>query len=238
MKRAIIVLTFLSISLGKIYGQQSTMGTIPGKVIDTKSSTRAIMTQLPMAPPETTGDVYLHSYWTIADITLTGKETELTGCSIKYNLQTNDLEIQYEQQVKVLPGRRIGHFLLIKPDGTKEKYVNGRNYHLDTSPVAGFLRVLDSGRWTLMVKPEIKVVEATYNPALHVGERDNQFVKDETFYISKGNALYKIDLPVKKFCKQFPGYESQVNSFIKAERINLKKDNDLTTLLNFLNEHI
>lgn len=230
-----ILLGFLSISILTIHAQPNIMGTVAGKNVQIQSAANGVVTSLPLAPAETVGEVYLDSYWRSADITLTD-QTELKGYPIKVNFKTSDLEIQYERQTKVLPGSRVSHFAILNADGSMDKYINGKNHLLNNVPVRGFLQVLDSGKWSLLKKTDIKIIEASYNPALAVGQRDNQIVKSEASFLSHGNMLYELDGSAKKFSKQFAGHEAAISKFMKEEKINLKKTDGAAALLRFLNE--
>lgn len=238
VKKSITIPALLCITLANAYGQQSVMGNIPGKLIDVKTGSNAVVTQLAMAPPTTNGDVYLHSDWALANITLSDEKTQLTGYPVKLDLKTNNLEIRYDNQVKLLPARRIREFVLLRNNGVREKFVNASKYVLNESPIEGFLHVVDTGKWALLKKTDLKMIESSYNAALDVGQRDHRLVKDERSFFSRGNTLYEIDLSLKKFCKQFIGHESAISKFIKEEKLSLKKADDLHALLVFLNTHI
>lgn len=238
MKQTTLALALACITLVNTFGQQSTFGTLAGKPVDVKTGSGTVLTQLPMAPPKTNGDVYLHSDWMLASLSLVGETEVLEALPIRLDLQTNSFEIQYQGEVKMLPGVRVSHFILHWNDGRKEKYVNGKNYRLNNEPVGGFLKIVEDGKWMLLVQKQLKVLEASYNPALDVGKKDNEYVKDDTSFLSKNNTLYEVELPAKKFCKQFLGHEKTISQFIKEERINLRKGADLIKMLAFLDYNI
>src|SRR3546814_3083468 len=60
--------------------------------------------------------------------------------------------------VKVLSGARVSQFTLHRNDGRYEKYVNGKSFELNNEPIGGFLHVLDSGKWILLVKKDLKEI--------------------------------------------------------------------------------
>lgn len=216
----------------------SNMGTIPGQPVDIKSGAGTVLTQLRSAPPEAKGTVYLEPHWTLADIKFSGTGPFLKDCSMKYNLQNKDLEILHQNEVKVLPWRRVAAFYA-KPAGRPaEKYVNASRYFFGDIPLEGFLMVLDSNKWELLERAEVKTIEPSYNPALDIGEKSDQYVKRVSLLLAKDGKIYEVELRTKKFAQQFGNKQEQVLTFMKKERINLKNREDLQKLFKFLNENV
>ncbi len=234
MKKKLFVFAVCILSLQELFSQ-AVVGGVSSKGLDMQASPGGFVTQLPMAPAETKGDVYLNSEWIIADIALFNQTSELKDYSIKINLQTNDIEINYQNQVRVLSGRNVKHFTLKKNDGAFEKYVNGKSYTLNNTPIVGFFKVIDSGKWELLIKPQVKLVKSSYVAALDAGDRSDYLVKEEVYFFSKNKSLYETRMPVKRFSKQFSENEIPLSNFIKEHDLGLKRIDDLKELLHFMN---
>lgn len=235
MKRTSFII-FCLLSTSKLFGQQLPMGTVAGSSLDMRTTAYGYINQLKARPAETLGDVYLNEDWLLADIELNNGNTVLKNIPVKINLQTSELEIKHQNQVKVLPSGKVKVFRLLMTNGTVEKFVNARAYKLDNTPLNGFLQSIDSGKWELLVRPEVKLVKSNYNQALDIGERNDKYVKGETLYLAKDNQLYETRLSRQKFVKNFSGSEDVVSAFIKEHNINIKKVEDLRVLVGFLNK--
>lgn len=235
--KKIFVFIICSSPLIHVFAQVA--GEAQGKGMDMQTSPGGFIKQLPMAPAETKGDVYLNSEWSLANITLFNQNAdELKEYPVRVNLQTNDIEINYQNQVKVLSGRAIKYFTLKKSDGAQEKYVNGKRYKLNDVPMAGFLKVVDSSKWELVSKTQLKVIQASYVSALDAGDRSDKIVKEEIFYFSKDATLYQVYPSSKKFAVQFKENSELVKNFIKTNDLNLKNQLDLHQIQVFLSESL
>src|SRR6187551_2580653 len=105
--------------------QAQVVGNQPAAGMDMQTQTGGFVKQLPPAPPETKGDVYLYSDWMMASIQLYENNTKLSRMPIRLDLQTNVLEIQYQNQVRILHGNRIKAFTIeSNKDGAAEEFVN------------------------------------------------------------------------------------------------------------------
>lgn len=218
--------------------QAQVVGGIPGKGMDMQTQPNGFVTQLPMAPPETKGDVYLYSDWMMADILLYHQNTKLSRYLIRVDLESNSVEINHQNQIKVLAGNRVKEFSLMRTSGVAEKFVNGGAFKLNGVNLDGFLKVIDSGKWQLLSKVQLKLIKATYVAALDAGNRNDSLVKEEVYFFSKDYTLYQVYSSSKKFAAQFNENGELVKSFIKTHKLDLKSLLSLHQIQTFLNERL
>jgi hypothetical protein len=220
----------------KVSTNAQIMGDVPGKGLDMQTGPGGFVTQLPMAERETKGDVYLNSEWSTADIKVYGQQNELKQFRMRVDLNSNEIEINAQNQIKVLQGNRVERFQIVNSkDGAVEKYVNAKRYKLKGIQYHGFMKMIDSAKWQLLVKPQLKLIKSNYVAALDAGENSDKWVKEDIFFFAKDTTLYEVYSSAKKFTVQFDEDAEKVQSFIKMNKINLKQPTDLFKVITFLN---
>jgi hypothetical protein len=75
------------------------------------------------APQGVDGNFYVHNEWNRADIFMTDS-TKLSDLNIKIDLKSNNIEIEYNTAVKLLPVNRVLAVKLTQA-GDPEEYING-----------------------------------------------------------------------------------------------------------------
>jgi hypothetical protein len=179
--------------------------------------------------PKVTGSFYLDKEWKTADIILSNEQVKLTNVPVRIDAKYNLIEIKHNDEVKVLYSYQA-HSLMFHENG--DIYLTNKS--LKDCDIKGFSKVLFSGESSLVCNYYTKLKEATYNPALHIGEKDKQIVIVPVYHILLGNeACIKLEKSKKKFRKQFEE-EEEVYNFIKKNKINPKKEKDLLKFMEFL----
>lgn len=239
MKIKFGTLCFSLLLVGHGIRAQSVIGDVPGKGLDIQTGQGGFVTQLPQAPAETKGDVYLNSEWAIADIKIYNQDNELKQLPIKIDLKSNEIEINAQNNIKILSGNQVEQLRITSGStGTFDNYVNGKKYKLNGTPINGFIKIIDSAKWQLLIKPQLKLVQANYVAALDAGDRSDRWVKEEIYFFAKDSNLYRVQTSSKKFSQQFNEDAVKIQMFIKDNKINLKDQKDLQSLLTFLNENL
>ncbi|SKC79276.1 hypothetical protein [Ohtaekwangia koreensis] len=239
MKIRFVGLSLLILLTDLSANAQSVVGDLPGKGLDIQTGPGGFVTQLPLAPAETKGDVYLNSDWAVADIKIFNQQGELKQVPIRIDLKANEVEINTQNQVKILSGIKVDRILITNnKTGSIDKYINAKKYKLNGVSANGFVKVLDSAKWQLFVKPQLKLVQSNYVAALDAGDRNDKWVKEEVYFFSKDSNLYQVYSSTKKFSQQFGENANKVQGFIKTNKLNLKNYKDLFGLFNYLNENI
>ena len=78
-------------------------------------------------------------------------------------------------------------------------------------------------------------VKANYEGGYSPDRRYDEFVdKSDLYFLKKGEPiLYKARRSKKQLVAAFPGHEKEISSFIKANKLNLKEDESLVSLLKY-----
>jgi hypothetical protein len=232
--RNLITLTLL---LSPFATLAQTVGNLPGKGMDAQTYRGGFITQLPPAPREQKGDVYLTSDWVKADFTLEN-DTELKEISTRLDLNRNEFEINYEGNIRILAGSRVRKFSSFSSQsGSIAVYQNAKDFKLNGVPPVGFLREIEAeNEMALFGKTNLKLIEASYVAALDAGTKDDKLVKRETYFFAKNATLYEVLGNASKFAAQFGEQGDEIKGFIKANKLSLKNEDHLKVLLAFLSK--
>jgi len=78
-------------------------------------------------------------------------------------------------------------------------------------------------------------VRANYEGGYSADRKYDEFADKSDLYFSMQNdeKLYKVKKSKKQMLEAFPGLEDEISSYIKAEKLNLKVEEDLVKLLKY-----
>jgi hypothetical protein len=213
------------------------MGSTGGSRIFLKPGAYAFVTELPPAPGQTVGDYYLEDEWLLGNVLLTDS-LKLESLYFRYNLKDDVLEIRTDSDVKVLPGRRVLRFDWRQNQSLLDgEYLRADGYELNATHLDGFLKVIQSGEYSLVSGHEFRLIPGNYNTALNVGERNDRIVKEEVYYIMCKRRLLKVDANKKKFAEELEKFTNREwKEYMKSKKVNPKEVEDLLLMTNALNE--
>lgn len=226
---SILTLTFSFYSLIA----QQTAGGIAGKGLDLNPRPHGTVKEIKRDEPETKGDYYLNKNWLVGSIVMFSGRV-INDVPIKYEMEKDHLEIMTSNNIKVIPGHSVIEFNLFNEYFNRiESYKNGKNFQLDEIPLVGFLRVIEKGKWSLYSQTKAVYVTGNYIPTLDMGERDNRITKQTKYYFGNGKVLTEVSKKRKKLLGQFE--DSSLQTHIKNNKINWRKETGLIEVIKFLN---
>jgi len=192
---------------------------------------------VPLPPGKVIGDNYLDKKWNKATILLYQSETMIEGYPVKYDIKSNLIEITTSAGIKVLDVKKINSLVWIDSMTLFPRYfVNGSKYKIDGIPVAGLLEVLVDGTFPLLKKTELYVKQPNYNVALDVGSRDAKILQNEFFYYPREGQLTSVKTK-KDILNVAEERAAEIDSFIKTNKLNVKKELDLIRVFEKLNSN-
>ena len=230
MTRLLIILLFLSTTA---IGQVKVS---PHSKLMFQKSAFGFVSELPPAPPGTTGTTYYEDEWLMADLFLKG-ETKLEGVKVKLDLSSQNFEIWHEGNIKLLPGDKVLSFQWMTSQGIQEAFVRGNYFTAEGFKISGFLKLLsDTAPFKLVEFYSTEIVAANYNVALDVGTKDNQIVKKTRMFVAKENLLLEVKGSRKKFINDFKQtFQTDISDVMKEFDIDTRDDESLVMLLKQLN---
>lgn len=192
------------------------------------------ITTLPPAPPQTEGDYFLNETWMRGNILLSDS-TMLENIFFRLNMKDFVLELKDEQNVKVLPGRRVLAFVWKNNNAADDGvYLNVANKETD---IRGFMKLVYENTFSLFKHTDYEVLQATYNAALDVGTRNHQIVKKEAWYVCNNGNFLKVERNKKKFLgdlSTFSGRDCQ--QLFGKQKINPVETDDVILVLKTLSD--
>jgi hypothetical protein len=238
--RGIIILVFFLLAKGA-FGQ----GSVPSKVRATNTLDRLsdkggigrgdMLIGLAPPPGRIIGDTYLDNKWNKASMLLFDSERMIEGYPVKYDIQADVIEVMVKDEIKIIEGKKIKSMVWLDSVTNLPCYfVNGREYNIEGTALNGFLEVIVDGSLPLMKRTTITEKEPNYVPALDVGSRDKKILKKQTFFCSQNGGLTKIGNK-KSLLPVFGDHSKDVESFIKANKLNVNKEAGLLKTFAYYN---
>jgi hypothetical protein len=196
------------------------------------------LTQIPAKPAGVVGSVYLNENWKETTLKLK-KETygvsELEGVKMKLDLKTNTMEFQTDKGIKVIGGANVESFVW-KNDlqSDDETYINCDKFSFENTKLLGFAHVISPGKKVSLVQHQyLEFVQADYNVALDVGSKDHKYLKKNKLYLLKDNQLIPVNK--KSIAIAMADKKQQIGQYKKDQKLNLKDQQDLVSLIAYYN---
>ena len=180
------------------------------------------------------GDYYILDKWYEGNITFKSGEL-ITGLLTNYDLENDQVEVKYEDMIKVIPLLRIDNFVIADEDNSR-LFMPCENYNYGNGVLmAGVCEVLDSNYFGLIIKYTSEIKEATYVPALDMGKKEDEIILKKKYFLTIGKSAYEIPGRKQLFAELYAPYADDISLYLKKNKLNPKDDDDLHTILNYLN---
>lgn len=231
--RKVVLLIVLLIS-ATAFGQKST-GQLT--IMDANVDPGGIINELPLAPPGTVGSTYIYEDWRSGELTLKNG-TKISGYNLRYDLESDGLEIRYQGEIKICPYKMIDMFTISNPEsGLEMKFISSKKLNLvSAAGLSNVVQVLSKNQGTLLLKSySISVKESTYVPALDMGDHENKIQVKFKYYFVMKNEINPLDKRLKKNKDLFSSKYPDIEEFVKSKRLKLNNDSDVVMLFSYYN---
>ncbi|RDB07615.1 hypothetical protein [Runella aurantiaca] len=187
------------------------------------------------------GNPYLDSTWQTGSIKLykkigpPGREGDSIGnVPLRLDLFVNELEIKIAstQDVRVLAGDYIRFFTLEGPE--RRIFLNVNQFRSEDN-MKGFVELIKGGRLSLVELTKLSIIKPNYNEAMALGSKDTKIVKNNQYFVVKGNTLISIGTSKKKLLDAMADRADDVDEFIKTNKLSLKSRPDITKVFAYYN---
>ncbi|WP_289044767.1 hypothetical protein [uncultured Olleya sp.] len=156
--------------------------------------------------------------------------------NVRYNAYNDDIEIQgKEENTSYALNKYSGTIIVSLLSG--QNYINTKYVDSKNNSKTGFFQILNTNSNFYLLKKQTIILtdkieaKTTYHkskPAKYTQSKDQYFIKKDN------NTATEIPTNNKKFAGLFPDQKKEVLSFIKEEKIKLKKEDDLKKIFNFI----
>jgi len=194
--------------------------------------------EIPYVPGETRGSYYLYDHWSPGTITMTNGE-EVADIFLKYNFRKRSLEIKTDTAYLSMDMSDTEQFTIYDDDQRAfRNFVAAQNYQIEETPLTGALEMLYQGKISLVARVAPKLIEANYKGALSGGSTSDKIVKEKEYFLVNDNQLTSLPTKKKQAIEILQGYDPQIKQFMKAEKLKLKREEDLIAIAEHLSSVI
>jgi hypothetical protein len=181
---------------------------------------------------KTEGSCYYSENWFKGSIKLFSGE-EIQSYPLKYDMKMNQIDIKVNNTVKVVSIGAVKEVIWMTDKGKSELLRNVSEY--DGISGYGFFSVITEGKFSLLKKTELMVMESNYNAAMDVGSKNKRYVKKSKYYIQHNTKLTEVKAKKKKILKKFKEKSEQVEEYAEANNLKFNDDNDLKLIFEYYN---
>lgn len=175
------------------------------------------------------GDIYLNSQWLPGKV-LT-KDTVLVEAPLRYRVYDDEMQVLVNGQTKALFPEQI------RAVSIGERIFVPLEYKASKKKKAfAYFELLVEGDLSLLLRRELEIKPADYNPALNIGSRHDQVITNEVFYYKKeGKLPLSFKQTTKSVLKVLGARKKAVAQFAKENNLTVKSKEDLIKLFQFYN---
>jgi hypothetical protein len=198
-----------------------------------------ILYGVPAPEGKVIGDTYYSTQWKKSAIQLYKDDRVIEGYKIRYDIQTDALDVNTDAGVKVLDGKRIRSFSWLDSSRVDPVYfVNARDYKLDGTPLTGFFEVLVDGKTPLFKRVELHLKKADYNVSFDVGSRDDKILKQAVYFVGQEKSVVEAGSSKKKILAVFGDKAGEMEKFMNDNSVSVKREADLVKVFQHYNSLI
>lgn len=178
------------------------------------------------------GSPYLSDNWALGKVT-TKSGKHYADVPLKYNVMDDKLIFKHENGNPMYFVEPVTAFELNNIiSGTSAKFVNGLP-GTDHYNASSYYEVIFSGQVSLFKKIGKVITESKeYGSAI----TNKSFNTTSNYFVLSDDKFSKITPNKKTISILFPSKEQQLNDYLKKEKIDLKNDDDLKKLFEYLNK--
>lgn len=202
-------------------------------LFDKNTNPGAILTEIPQEKPKLEGSAYLYDEWKPADLVLKNNKV-LNGVNFNYDMLNEIFELNRDKFAKNL---HPAHFKSIRvyEDFNPSKFTLYEVLNNEKFNGPAILEILyRDQKLTLAKRPYVKIKNSTYVPTHHTGNINMQILRKNEYYLIEDDSLTSFKNN-KSSLLEISGIESkQLKNYIKEKRLDLKDDDDLVKVIQYL----
>jgi len=211
------------------------VGGVQSKGMDMNTRPYGFVKEIKAEPNAIIGNTYLHEGWFFGSIEFINGAL-LADKGIRYNIKADVVEIRLDAILKGSDGKNVKRFELLNSlTQEKEQYVSASDFIINNTKLVGFLRELKVGYYSLYSKTTVILIKGSYVRALDMGEEDDEYRKQTTYYLAKDKELIELSTNRKRFASVFFDSETEILKYIKEHNLSLKNERDLIKIVSFVN---
>ena len=204
-------------------------------IVDNSTNPGEVLVEFDTRSSQLEGHYFINKDWQKSDIYLKSGFI-LSNMQTRFDLEYDILEVNIDEKIKVIPLHKLTKFTYYKDTSPVGNYVNCEYYkYNDNTPLTGICEVLDTCFYGVILKYGYEIKEATYVPALDMGSQSAEIIVETDVLLTKGRIFLPLPKNRNKFLDFYAPYDS-LKVFMKENKLNHKKREDLQQILDYVNE--
>ena len=228
---------FILLSGNQLFAQFFSPGFFPGGYYNRfgYNPNNRFWNNMPFVSYESAGNLFWDAEWNLGRAVLKNEQV-IEGYPLRYDIGNNLLEVQVNNEIKMLPIKEIKYLEWIKDEGKEVSFfVNGFDYRLDGVGVVGLLKVLTTGEVQLLEKNDVDISRSNYVSGFSTARSVERASVRQEFFLLEGKNLLPITKKEKDNLIQFGELGNEIKKFAKEHKLKWKKAEDLVKIVDEYN---
>lgn len=205
-------------------------------LLDKSTNPGEVLMEFDSRTIEVKGTTFINENWYRGDVILK-KGYVIKNQLVRYDMNTNVLEVKIPNQIKIIPLYDLKEYKVTEEENGEKTYLNCDKFMFsDNTHMAGICRMLIDDQYGLIDKFSYTFKEAYYVPQLDMGSKTDKIIIKATRYLIKNQIAYPVPHKKKSFIKLFGSISDQVAVYMKENRLNHRKDNQLMAIIKYVNQ--
>ncbi len=221
----ILFFAITSGAFGQIYDEYSTRNFHQSNLFSSRSAKNIL------SESDISGSPYLNNEFILGSI-LTNDKIRYIDIPLRYNIYNDDMEFKNSEDTYLAIGDpTLVKMIIIGDDKfiyTDKRKKNGEQF--------GYYKLLEDGEIKLLLKYNVVFKKAVPTTGYEEAEPPKLERISDTYYILQGNNEPQQISKKKDIDLIFGPKSSEIDNYIKKEKLNVKKEEDLIKLVEFVNK--
>ena len=206
------------------------------------STNNATLFTIKGEPGKLIGTSYLDTTWQAGNVKFYNRlgvsltADSLAGVPVRLDLSANEVDVQAgTKTIKAVKATAVRYVDMNNAFGSVSRFINVHEYQGEADALTGFFEQLVAGKLGLLLHPLIYIRRANFNVAMNVGTKDDELIKKMDWYAVRGKEAIKFSPGKKAVLDLMADKKEAVETFLKAEKPDLKSRQGLMVVFNYYN---
>lgn len=216
------------------FAQKGVMGGVESKGMDMNTFPGGTISTFSQPKPATVGSYYLFEGWQLGSL-VTYSNDAIENYPFNVDLKHNQIEINTDQGVKVLPIRNVKTLKIYSALNGSQEFLNAKEIGGAKVQISGLVEKLPSDSAQVFKYYFLYLKEANYNAALDMGDEEAKIILKEQKYFKYQGQLMEIPKTNNKFASLFhPEAQKGLKNYMKENELSVKDDKDIARIFRYI----
>lgn len=198
-------------------------------ILNPQSNPGMMITPILRPPSEMQGSVFLFDDFVLGGFSTRTGLKSIAEYQINFDLFNNQLEVSFDDGIKVCPMYLLSSFSLKNSDEVYYALELVQGYQLE-----GIGQMLyDGDLLKIFIRYSINIQEPTYVPALDMGDKNSKVMKKKDIIVLRDGKVIDFSKRLSKNRDFFSKHYQSVKKFVKEKNLDLDNRADIVSLFAF-----